>query len=74
MTDCVHIDGDPYLWDDFAFATHDGLVPELKKGAAGEGKQYSIAGGYTLIDFDFSLFPFRADVKDTDIARPGAGA
>ncbi|KMY86455.1 Catechol 1,2-dioxygenase [Candidatus Paraburkholderia calva] len=31
LTTQINIDGDPYLWDDFAFATREGLVPELKK-------------------------------------------
>jgi catechol 1,2-dioxygenase len=74
LTTQINIAGDPYLWDDFAFATRDGLVPELKKGAAGEGKKYGIEGEYTLIEFDFSLFAHRSGVKDTDIERPRAAA
>ena len=31
LTTQINIDGDPYLWDDFAFATRDGLVPELDR-------------------------------------------
>ncbi len=27
----INIESDPYLWDDFAFATREGLVPEVKK-------------------------------------------
>lgn len=74
LTTQINIDGDPYLWDDFAFATRDGLVPELKKGGAGDGKQYGVSGEFTLIDFDFTLFKQRDDLQDTDVERPRAAA
>jgi catechol 1,2-dioxygenase len=34
----INIDGDPYPWDDFAFATRDGLVPEVKKAEGTAGR------------------------------------
>ncbi|MGA7777608.1 MAG: catechol 1,2-dioxygenase [Paraburkholderia sp.] len=74
LTTQINIDGDPYLWDDFAFATRDGLVPELKKGGAGDGKQYGVSGEFTLIDFDFTLFKQRDDLQDTEVERPRAAA
>jgi catechol 1,2-dioxygenase len=74
LTTQINIDGDPYLWDDFAFATRDGLVPALKAGAAGDGKRYGVDGEFTLIDFDFTLSRQRADVLDTEVARPRAAA
>lgn len=74
LTTQINIDGDPYLWDDFAFATRDGLVPELKKGGAGDGKQYGVSGEFTLIDFDFTLFKQRNNLQDTEVERPRAAA
>jgi catechol 1,2-dioxygenase len=29
LTTQINFEGDPYLWDDFAFATREGLVPDL---------------------------------------------
>jgi catechol 1,2-dioxygenase len=74
LTTQINIDGDPYLWDDFAFATRDGLVPELKKAEAAEGKPYGVEGQFVLIDFDFTLFKVRDDVKSTEVERVRAGA
>jgi Dioxygenase len=33
LTTQVNIDGDEYLHDDFAFATRDGLIPEVRRSA-----------------------------------------
>lgn len=74
LTTQINIDGDPYLWDDFAFATREGLVPELKQGEAGTGKEYGIDGAFTLIDFNFTLVKERRDAPSAEIARPRAAA
>lgn len=74
LTTQINIDGDPYLWDDFAFATRDGLVPELKKAEGAQGKPYGVEGQFVLIDFDFTLFKQRDDVKSTEVERVRAGA
>ena len=44
LTTQINIEGDPYLWDDFAFATREGLVPEVKKAEGVEGKPYGVRG------------------------------
>jgi catechol 1,2-dioxygenase len=74
LTTQINIDGDPYLWDDFAFATREGLVPEVKQVEGADGKPYGIEGKFALIDFDFTLFSERADVPSTDVERPRAEA
>jgi catechol 1,2-dioxygenase len=74
LTTQINIDGDPYLWDDFAFATRDGLVPELKQGGAGDGKPYGVSGEFTLIDFDFTLSGQRDNLQDSEVERPRAAA
>ena len=74
LTTQINIDGDPYLWDDFAFATRDGLVPALKKAEGAEGKPYGVEGQFVLIDFDFTLFKERDDVKSTEVERVRVGA
>ncbi|AME28395.1 MULTISPECIES: catechol 1,2-dioxygenase [Burkholderiaceae] len=74
LTTQVNIDGDPYLWDDFAFATRDGLVPELKKAEGDAGKPYGIEGSFALIDFDFALFKERDAVPAAEVERTRAQA
>jgi catechol 1,2-dioxygenase len=74
LTTQINIDGDPYLWDDFAFATREGLVPELKKAEGAEGKPYGISGNFAVIDFDFTLSRDRTDVQGTEVQRVRAEA
>ncbi|SAK91923.1 catechol 1,2-dioxygenase [Caballeronia fortuita] len=69
LTTQINIDGDPYLWDDFAFATRDGLVPEVKKAEGAQGKPYGVEGRFALIDFDFTLCSERDDVPRTEVER-----
>jgi catechol 1,2-dioxygenase len=56
LTTQINIDGDAYLWDDFAFATRDGLVPPITRSSdpaaiAARGLDRPFA----TIDFDFHL-------------------
>jgi catechol 1,2-dioxygenase len=58
LTTQINIDGDPYLYDDFAYATRDGLIPPVvreddpvKIHAAG------LNAPYADIAFDFTLTP-----------------
>ncbi|UZR96938.1 catechol 1,2-dioxygenase [Chondrinema litorale] len=56
LTTQINIEGDPYLWDDFAFASREGLVPAVTKIT----DEKLIAGKeldqpYSSIDFDFSI-------------------
>ncbi|MBP0590610.1 catechol 1,2-dioxygenase [Paraburkholderia sp. LEh10] len=69
LTTQINIEGDPYLWDDFAFATREGLVPALKKEEGAAGKAYGIDGQFALIDFDFSLVKERNDVPTAEVER-----
>jgi catechol 1,2-dioxygenase len=74
LTTQINIDGDPYLWDDFAFATRDGLVPEVKKVGGDAGRLYGIDGNFALIDFDFTLFKVRDNAPKTEVDRVRASA
>jgi catechol 1,2-dioxygenase len=69
LTTQINIDGDPYLWDDFAFATREGLVPELKRAEGAQGKPYGVKGQFVLIDFDFTLTRERQGVPSTEVER-----
>ena len=74
LTTQINIDGDPHLWDDFAFATRDGLVPAVKRQGAGDGKAFGIDGQFALIDFDFKLSRDRAEAPASEAARARAAA
>jgi catechol 1,2-dioxygenase len=75
LTTQINIDGDEYLWDDFAFASREGLVPPLVRiddPAQLDAKH--VDRPFASIDFDFHLY------RDTDAAptalveRPRAAA
>ncbi|WP_321961396.1 catechol 1,2-dioxygenase [Paraburkholderia sp. J7] len=74
LTTQINIDGDPHLWDDFAFATRDGLVPAVERHSAGEGTPFGIEGEFALIDFDFGLSRERAEAPGTLVERARAAA
>lgn len=67
LTTQINIDGDEYLWDDFAFASREGLVPEVTMVEdADKLKEKALDQPYASIDFDFHL------VKDIDQAIQGS--
>jgi catechol 1,2-dioxygenase len=75
LTTQINIDGDPYLWDDFAFATRDGLVPPVTRisdkaamEAAGMDKPFA------MIRFDFTLHADSANAPQAEVARQRAAA
>lgn len=74
LTTQINIDGDPHLWDDFAFATRDGLVPPVARHSADDGKPFGIDGEFALIDFDFRLSRERGEAPDTEVERARATA
>lgn len=75
LTTQINIDGDEYLWDDFAFATREGLVPELQQGQPAQGEPAGITGEFVAIDFDFLLFTERdAALPASDVQRSRATA
>jgi catechol 1,2-dioxygenase len=65
LTTQVNIPGDPYLNDDFAFATRDALVVDLQKMTDPKQiAQYRQHGPFTYIAFDFTL-----QVVDEDLSN-----
>ena len=67
VTTQINIDGDEYLWDDFAFASREGLVPEVTMVEdADKLKEKGLDKPYASIDFDFHL------VKDIEQAVQGS--
>jgi catechol 1,2-dioxygenase len=75
LTTQINIDGDEYLHDDFAFATRDGLIPEVRRSAdPAEARARGLNAPFAEITFDFVLHPVRADGPNTVVTRPHAEA
>ena len=56
LTTQINIDGDEYLWDDFAFASREGLVPAVNEVSDPAAlKEKGLDKPYASIDFDFHL-------------------
>lgn len=75
LTTQINIDGDPFLWDDFAFATRDGLVPKINRfDDAKSMDAHGVETPFASIDFDFTLHPTNEAAPTSDILRTHAGA
>jgi catechol 1,2-dioxygenase len=56
LTTQINIDGDKYLWDDFAFASREGLVPPvLRISDPAEMKAKGVSKPFASIDFDIQM-------------------
>jgi len=70
LTTQINIDGDPFLWDDFAFATRDGLVPEIKRiSDPKELDVYRVNVPFALIEFDFTLHSEQKNAPSSEVER-----
>jgi catechol 1,2-dioxygenase len=75
LTTQINIDGDEYLHDDFAFATRDGLIPEVRRSAdPAEARARGLNAPFAEITFDFVLHRERADAPSTVVTRTHAEA
>jgi catechol 1,2-dioxygenase len=75
LTTQINIDGDPYLHDDFAFATHDELIPEVIRVEDPEAiRAEQLNGPFSQIDFDFVLHHARGTADAELMARSRAQA
>jgi catechol 1,2-dioxygenase len=73
LTTQINIEGDPLIWDDFAYATREELVPHVveRTGGIALGPK---ADAYKEIQFDIALSPL-IEGKDTQLVnRPRASA
>jgi catechol 1,2-dioxygenase len=74
LTTQINIDGDEYLWDDFAFASREGLVPPVTRVAdpatlAAKGRDKPFAA----IDFDFRMYS-ETDAAPTSVVGRACAA
>ena len=75
LTTQINIDGDEYLHDDFAFATRQGLIPELRRSAdPAEERARGLNAPFAEITFDFVLHRERANAPNTVVRRAHAEA
>jgi catechol 1,2-dioxygenase len=75
LTTQINIEGDEYLHDDFAFATRDGLIPEVRRitdAAAIHARDLNAP--FAEITFDFVLNRAVEDAPDTVVHRAHAEA
>jgi catechol 1,2-dioxygenase len=57
LTTQINIDGDEYLWDDFAFASREGLVPPIARiDDPAQLVAKRLDKPFASIDFDFHLY------------------
>ncbi|WNO60646.1 catechol 1,2-dioxygenase [Rheinheimera sp. MMS21-TC3] len=70
LTTQINIDGDEYLWDDFAFASREGLVPAVQQITdAAALAAHGLQKPYASIDFDFHLNAEVAEAPTTEVDR-----
>jgi len=75
LTTQINIDGDEYLHDDFAFATRDGLIPEVHRHTdSAKIREHGLNGPYAEITFDFVLHPEAQGLSSTEVHRVHAEA
>ncbi|BDH45285.1 catechol 1,2-dioxygenase [Salmonella enterica subsp. enterica serovar Choleraesuis] len=70
LTTQINLDGDEYLWDDFAFATRDGLIAAPVKVTDSQlAAERDIDGPHTEVRFDFALAPTQREQEEQRIKR-----
>jgi len=70
LTTQINIADDPLLHDDFAFATRDGLIPEVvRKKDPGELMKRGLKAPFAEIHFDFVLQPTTSAELETVVER-----
>ncbi|MBJ9374478.1 catechol 1,2-dioxygenase [Acinetobacter sp. TGL-Y2] len=75
LTTQFNIDGDQYLWDDFAFATREGLIATASEVTAVEEiKKYNLDQPFKHINFHFELVKDTQQVPSTEVNRRRAAA
>jgi catechol 1,2-dioxygenase len=75
LTTQINIAGDAYLHDDFAFATRDGLIPDVRRTTDPAAiRARGLEAPFAEITFDFVLSPAVAGAPDTVVQRAHAEA
>jgi len=73
LTTQINLSGDEYLWDDFAYATRDGLVGDIRFNEDAEAAcARGVEGRFAEVDFDFQLQKAPAPQAEQRSSRPRA--
>ncbi|CAI2485055.1 Catechol 1,2-dioxygenase [Serratia ficaria] len=73
LTTQINLNGDRYLWDDFAFATRAELIADpVKVTDAAIAARRDLPGAHTEVTFDFSLYPAADSEEQNRIKRARA--
>ncbi|MEZ1423098.1 catechol 1,2-dioxygenase [Pseudomonas monteilii] len=73
LTTQINLSGDKYLWDDFAYATREGLIGEVRFiENAGLAAERGIEGRFAELSFDFQLQPAAGAAEEQRSLRPRA--
>jgi catechol 1,2-dioxygenase len=71
LTTQINIDGDPFLHDDFAYATRDELIPAVVRHEdPADIHAKGLNAPYAEISFDFTLAPAEKPAQEHFSARP----
>lgn len=71
LTTQINLSGDKYLWDDFAYATREGLIGEVRFVIDAESSaKRGVEGGFAELSFDFQLQPAEALTQEQRSMRP----
>ena len=75
LTTQINIAGDEYLHDDFAFATRDGLIPDIvRHGDPAEIAQRGLNEPFVTINFDFAMNREAENLPEAVVVREHATA
>jgi catechol 1,2-dioxygenase len=75
LTTQINIEGDPFLHDDFAYATRDELIPPVNHVEKSDlGAKYGVNGPHVEIEFDFVLQPTKSEQERGASSRLRAAA
>ncbi len=75
LTTQINIAGDEYLHDDFAFATREGLIPEIVRHAdPAEITQHGLNEPFVTINFDFIMHREAENLPEAVVVREHAKA
>ncbi|WP_395610567.1 catechol 1,2-dioxygenase [Pseudomonas sp. B22129] len=70
LTTQINLSDDPYLHDDFAYATRDELIAEIRFSDDPQlAREFGVEGRLAQIDFDFELQPGAAPVDQKRMQR-----
>lgn len=71
LTAQINLSGDKYLWDDFAYAPHEGLIGEVRfLDDVGSSARRGLEGRFAELSFNFQLPPAEAVTQEQRSLRP----